>query len=236
MIKLFSFGTAFNLADPSPFVVKADLHLRANNIQFESIPSVDNLQKAPKGKLPFIDDNGTIIADSSFIVEHLKQQHSADIDSWLNEKQKATAYLISKSLEENFYWCIVHSRWINDDTWPIVKQNFFGSLPFPLNKIIPMVAQKKVRNNMKGHGMGRHSDAEIMVITKHTLQNLSVLLDNQPYFFGEKISSLDICAYAMVANLTHSTIDNEMSRMCKTFDNLVEFTQRIKNQYYPGLN
>ena len=236
MIKLYSFGTAFNLADPSPFVVKADLHLRANKIEFKSIPNVNNLQKAPKGKLPFIDDNGSIIADSNFIIEHLKQQHNVDIDSWLNEEQKATAYLISKSLDENLYWCIAHSRWIADDTWPIVREYFFGSLPFPINKIAPMVAQRKVRNSMKGHGIGKHSDAEILEIAKHTLQSLSKLLGNKPYFFGDKLSSLDICAYAMVSNLTHSTFDNEMSKMAKTFDNLVAFTQRIKNEYYPTLD
>jgi len=236
MIKLYSFGTAFNLADPSPFVVKVDLHLRANKIEFESIASVDNLKAAPKGKLPFIDDNGTTVSDSSFVVEHLKNQHHADIDAWLNEEQKATAHLISKSLDENFYWCIVHSRWIAQDTWPIVNKHFFGSLPFPVNKIVPIIAQRKVRSNMKGHGIGRHSHEEIIKIAQQTLQSLSALLGNKPYFFGDRISSLDICAYAMLANLTHSTFDNEMSRISKTFENLVEFTQRIKNEYYPELD
>ena len=236
MIKLYSFGQAFNLADPSPFVVKVNLHLKANSIEFEDIPSADNLQKAPKGKLPFIDDNGTIIADSSFIVEHLKQQHNADIDSWLSEKQKATAHLMSKSLEENFYWCIVHSRWICQDTWPTVRAQFFDSMPFPLNKIVPIVAHKRVRNNIKGHGLGRHSDEEIMGIAKRTLESLSILLGNKPFYFGDKISSLDICVYAMVANLTQSNIDNEMSTMAREFKNLVAFTTRIKNEYYPELD
>jgi len=236
MIKLYSFGTAFNLADPSPFVVKVDLHLRVNNIEFESISNVNNLQKAPKGKLPFIDDNGTIISDSSFIVEHLKQKYNADVDSWLDEQQQATAHLISKSLEENFYWCIVYSRWIAEDTWPIVKEKFFGSLPFPISAIAPIIAQRNVRRSIKGHGMGRHNDTEIMSIANKTLQSLSTLLADKPYFFGDKISSLDICAYSMVANLTHSTIDNKMSQMGKSFENLVTFTQRIKNEYYPKLD
>ena len=179
MIKLYSFGPAFNLADPSPFVAKIDLYLKANGIKFESIPSANNLQKAPKGKLPFIDDNGTIIADSSFIVEHLKQHHNADIDSWLNEEQKATAHLMTKSLEENFYWCIVHSRWICEDTWPIVRAQFFDTMPFPLNKIVPIIAHRNVMKNMKGHGLGRHSDEEIMSIAKQSLESLSTLLGNK---------------------------------------------------------
>lgn len=236
MIKLYSFGPAFNLADPSPFVAKVDLYLKANGIEFESIPSANNLQKAPKGKLPFIDDNGTIIADSSFIVEHLKQHHNADIDSWLNEEQKATAHLMTKSLEENFYWCIVHSRWICEDTWPIVRAQFFDTMPFPLNKIVPIIAHRNVMKNMKGHGLGRHSDEEIMSIAKQSLESLSTLLGNKAYYFGDKISSLDICVYSMVSNLTQSNINNKMSQMAREFENLVSFTQRIKNEYYPELD
>lgn len=236
MIKLYSFGPAFNLADPSPFVVKVDLHLRANRIEFESIPSTNNLQKSPKGKLPFIDDNGTIIADSGFIIKHLKQQHNADIDSWLDEQQKATAYLINKSLEENFYWSIVHSRWIDKETWPIVREKFFGSMPFPLNKIVPIVAYQRVNRNIKGHGLGLHSSEEIMSITKDSLTNLSTLLGDKNFFFDKRISSLDICVYAMISNLTQSSIDNKMSRMAREFENLVSFTQRIKNEYYPELD
>ena len=236
MIKLYSFGAAYGLVDASPFVTKVNLFMTIHGIPFEPVYDVMNLGKAPKQKFPYIEDNGKIIADSSFIIEHLSKKHQIDMDAWLSAEQRASAYLIGKSLEENLYWCIVHSRWIAKDTWPIVKENFFGSMPFPLSVIVPIVAQRKVRNNLKGHGIGRHSDAEIMAIAKHSLQSLSTLLGNKPYFFGEKISSLDICTYAMIANLTHSTIDNDMSRMGKTFENLVAFAQRIKSKYYPQLD
>jgi len=236
MIKLYSFGPAFNLADPSPFVTKIDLYLRVNKIPFESIPSADNLQKAPKGKLPFIDDNGTVVADSSFIIEYLKEKHNASIDNWLSDEQKASAYLISKSLDENLYWCILHSRWIEDDTWPIVKENFFGQMPFPLNKIVPIIARKSVVKSMNGHGMGKHSSAEIMGIAEQSLKSLSALLDDKPFFFGAKISSLDITAYVMISSLTQASLETPMNTMAKKYDNLVKFAQRIQQEYYPELS
>jgi len=236
MIKLYSFGSAFNLADPSPFVTKVDLYMRANKIEFESIPSADNLQKAPKGKLPFIDDNGLIIADSSFIIKHLEQYHNAKIDDWLSDKQKATAYLMSKSLEENLYWCIVHSRWVDELTWPTVKATFFDPMPFPLNKIVPIIARRNVIKNINGHGMGKHSNGEIMTIAQQSLESLSVLLGNKPFFFGGTITSLDITAYAMISNFTQSTIENPMNEMAKKYENLVAYTKRIQQEYYPGLS
>lgn len=236
MITLYGFGPSFNLADPSPFVAKVDLYLRIHNIEYKVIADSNSLQKAPKGKLPFIDDDGTVIADSYFIIQHLKEKHGADIDEWLNEKQRATAYLMKKSLEENLYWCIVHSRWIHEETWQKIKENFFGSMPFPLNKIVPIVARKTVRKNLNGHGLGRHSDEEILHIAEQSLQSLSILLGNKPYFFGEKISSLDVTAYVMISSFTQATLENPTNTMAKKFNNLVAYAERIKKEYYPELD
>jgi len=236
MITLYSFGPAFNVIDPSPFVAKVDFFLRVSGLEFKSITSVNNLQKAPKGKLPFIDDNGTTISDSYFIIEHLKKTHKVDIDGWLNNEQKATAHLVSKSLEENLYWSIAHSRWVDDRTWPIINAHFFGSLAFPLNKVIPWVARRQVRSNLKAQGLGRHNEQEIEQITHHTLSSLSVMLGDKPYFLGEQISSLDITAYPMISSFTEVSLDNPMNDMAKEFENLLAYTNRIKTKYYPELD
>lgn len=232
MIKLYSFGPAFGLPDTSPFVTKVDLYLRINNLQFESIANKNNLGKAPKNKLPFIDDDGEIIGDSVFIIEHLNQKHKLSLDNWLNDEQKALGQLISKSLDENFYWCIVHSRWVDEKTWPMVRDRFFGDIPFPLNKIIPPMIRKTVQKQIMGHGMAKHSDAEIQQIADRTLNSLSVMLGDKKYFFGDQPCSFDVTAFAMVSAFTLSTLDNEMNQLSKKYDNLVSFTQRIHQQYY----
>lgn len=235
MIKLYSFGSAFGLPDPSPFVTKVDLYLKLCGIEYESVAGTNNLSNAPKNKLPFIDDNGQIIADSTFIIDHLIANHGANLDSWLNDEQRAIAQLVGKSLDENLYWTIVHARWINDDSWPIVRERFFSDLPFPLSKIVPAVARKATRRQITGHGMGKHTDAEIHEIAKRSLDSLSVMLGDKTYFFGTQVSSIDVTAFAMIGSLTLSTIDNKMSRLAKSYENLNSFTQRILEEHYPEL-
>lgn len=233
MITLRSFGPAFGLVDPSPFVTKVDLYMTVCNIKFNSNDDANNLQKAPKDKLPYIEDDGEIICDSTFIIDHLNKKYSVTLDDWLNDEQRALAQLLGKSLDENLYWCIVYSRWINDDTWPIVRERFFGPLPFPMNKIIAFVARRITKKNIIGHGMGRHTNEEVHTIAKNTLSSLATLLGDKAYFFGDKISSFDITAFAMISALTLSTIDNEMTQLAKSFDNLDAYTQRIQQHYYP---
>ncbi len=232
MIKLFGFGSIFGIADPSPFVLKIDAYMRMAGIEFESFSDFSNLNKAPKGKLPYIDDSGLIVADSFFILAHLHKKYGAVLDESLSDEQKATSSLIIKSLDENFYWCIVYSRWLRDDTWPVVKEAFFSTMPFLIKQIVPLIARKGVKSAFVKHGMGKHNDEEIMQIAASTLENLSTLLANKTYFFGESASTLDAAAYAFLSQVTISTIDNPLGRLARKYGNLVAYCERIKQKYY----
>jgi len=232
MIKLYGFGANFGVADPSPFVLKTDLYLRVAGIEFESVAHMSNLGKAPKGKLPFIEDDGELIADSFFIRRHLQNKYAVDLDQHLSAEQRASAYLLSKALDEDLYWCLVYSRWIREDTWPLSKQAFFGDLPFPLKQIISGVSRRGVRVALNKQGLGRHSDAEIQQLCRQSIDSLALLLGDQTYFFGEQISSLDITAFALLANLILSEIDNPFTRIARSHENLLHYCQRIQNQYY----
>lgn len=233
MIKLYGFGPAFGLIDPSPFVSKVHAFMTMHSIEFEVIADASALGKAPKKKFPVINDAGTIVADSSTILKYLSNKHSIDMDAWLSDEHRASAYLIAKSLEENLYWCLVHSRWINEDSWPIIKRQFFDDMPFPLNKIVPAIARSGTRKRINGHGMGAHSNAEILEITRETLNSISTLLGNKKFFFGDTLSTLDLVILAQVGAFTLSDFDNATTHIAQEFDNLVGLTQRIQSTIYP---
>ncbi len=61
MIRLYGFGSASGLPDFSPFVLKTMLLLRLAGLDY--VVDHSGLQRAPKGKLPYIDDDGVIVAD-----------------------------------------------------------------------------------------------------------------------------------------------------------------------------
>jgi glutathione S-transferase len=61
-------------------------------LKFAGLPFVENRQgykRAPKGKLPFIDDNGTIVPDSTFIRFHIEKKYGFDFDAGLEPEQRA---------------------------------------------------------------------------------------------------------------------------------------------------
>ena len=232
MIKLYGFGQNFGLSDVSPFVLKVDAYMRMSGIDFDLSSDFNDFKKAPKGKLPYIKDGDQVIADSFFIFNHLKEKYQAPLESEVTEEQKAISNLIIKSLDENFYWCIVYSRWMRDDTWPSIKEAFFGAMPVPLKFIVPVVARRGVKSALGKHGIGKHNDKEIMEIAENTLESLSTMLSDKNYFFGDSPSTLDAVVYAFVAQVTTIELNNPLIARARKYTNLVDFCNRIHKKYY----
>lgn len=233
MIKLYGFGSKFGVTDPSPFVLKINTYMRMAKIDFESVNLFSNLRKSPKGKLPFIIDGDKRVADSQFIIQHFKEKYGDTLDTHLSSEQQALVYLITKSLDENFYFTLVYSRWLQNDTWPLVNKAFFGKLPFILRTLVPAIARKSVANSLKGQGITNHSCDEIKQICRNTLQSLSDLLGDKDYFFGDKPSSLDATAYAFLAEFILVNFDNPFNQIAREYTVLVNYCQRIQQEYYP---
>ncbi len=232
MIKLYGFDQGQGVQDPSPFVLKVHTFLRLAELEYETVNHFSNLQKAPKGKLPFIEVDGQRIADSCFIVDYLTDQYHLHLDHWLSEDQKAAAYFVRKTIEEHFYWCLLYSRWVDDQGWKQIKQSFFGKLPLPLRLVVPDIARKGVIKAAKAQGMGRHNRAEVLSITEATLQKLSAFLGAKTYFMGEQHSSLDATAFGSLAQLILMPMDSDFSNLARQYSNLVAYCERMQRAWF----
>ncbi len=200
---------------------------------YESLSGTQYLRKAPKGKLPYIEDNGRVIPDSSYILRYLKETYGDNVDSHLSDKDKAIAHAFIKMIDENLYWVLVHARWRLEPNATILNKLFFGDIPFPLNKIVALIAHNDVKKRLYKHGIGRHTNEEIVEIGIVDLKALSDLLGDKIYFLGDKPSSLDITAYGILSQLILvSAFNAPIFVKAKTYKNLVEFTNRFHQNYF----
>ena len=62
----YQFRPVWGLPNASPFCMKLETYLRMAALPYHVAKNAD-VRKAPKKKLPFIDDGGKVIADSGFI-------------------------------------------------------------------------------------------------------------------------------------------------------------------------
>ena len=232
MIKLFGFGACFGLADPSPFVLKVDAYLRMADIPYTYYPSLRNIKRSPKGKLPFIRDGDKTIADSECIIDYLVNTYGDKLNTWLSPEQAAIAHFLQKSFDEHFYWCLVTSRWKTDEVWDDVKNAMFARLPSYSRGLIANVVRKSIRRALYAQGTGRHTNAEIEIITRKFLDALNNTLGGKPYLLGEQPCSADATAFAFLSELICVPLEGPLNRVGREYPSLVDYCQRIQAKYY----
>ena len=210
--------------DLSPFCLKLKGYLKLAGVAYKAPPfDPACLQKAPKGKLPFVAlKGGRLMSDSGMIIDHLIAEGACDLDNGLSAVQKATSLAYRRLLEENLYWILLYTRWKDEPGWHIMKQLFFESMPVLLKQIVAKYQQTHMWNKLKAHGMGLHNREEIYEIGRKDIQALSTLLGDQTHCFGaKKPTLLDITLYAFTANILNPPIENPLKAAVKDKTNLV---------------
>ncbi len=232
MIKLHQFAPAFGLPNASPFCMKLETWLRMAGLPFE-LDNRGDVFKAPMGKLPYIvDDDGTVVADSTFVIDHLTRRHVVTLDAHLGPLERALATAFQRLIEEDLYWAVLHTRWIEDAGWRLTREAFFGAMPAPLRWFVPALARRGLRAELRGHGMGRHAVDQIHAIGCRDVTALADFLGDKPFMLGDRPSTLDACAHAFLANILWPPVDSPIQRHARARPNLEAYCQRMKARYF----
>jgi glutathione S-transferase len=227
MLILYGFGSAFGLPDPSPFVMKSEVHLKMAGVPYRFERAAPN--SAPKGKIPYIRVGAHRLGDSTFIRAHIEREHRFDFDKGLSVEQRAQAWAIERMLEDHLYFAILQVRWIDDENWEKGPSHFFDGTP----EGVAAAARERVRVKLDGHGLGRHREEEIMELGERSVAALSALLGDKPYLFGDEPSGADATAFAFAAGTLTPFFDSALRRRAEGHDNLIAYRDRMVQRYYP---
>lgn len=233
MITFHVFGPAFNLPDPSPFVTKAELLLKWAELPYQTTRK--GFLQAPKGKLPYINDDGVLVCDSTFIRWHIEKKYGIDFDAGLTDADRAVAWSVEKLLEDHLYWPMLYFRWMDEANFAKVADKFFKRVPWPLRGLV----QSRVRNKMRGYlhaqGTGRHSVDEMTALAERGIVSIAAILGDKPYLMGEKRCGADATLAAFLINLFGPQFDSPIRAIAKRHANLVAYADRMRTVYYPEL-
>lgn len=196
--------------------------------------TINDPRGAPKGKLPYIDDNGTIIADSSLIFKHLAQHHGIDFDQHLSPLDKARSHALTTMLEEHYYWSLIYTRWIDERYWPQTREAFFGHLPPVVNKLVPQLVRKGMKDQIWQHGLGRHNEEDIYAMGVEDLDTVATYLGEKPYLMGSKLSNADFTALAFIANTLTTPETSPLRRAIHSSPILMDYYQRVYAELFPA--
>lgn len=231
MLELYQFPPHYGIPNLSPFCMKLECYLRMAGIEY-TVVNVMDTRKTPKGKCPYIKDGDLIMGDSELIIDHLEKQHNVNVDENLTKQQHALSRALQGMLDERLYWCVVYSRWRDPTNWRKLKELFFGKLPWPMRIIIPKVAGKQVKNQLHGHGMGRHSAEEIYAIGQADIIAVANYLGEKPFFHGDTPARIDACILSYIANILTPELGSPLKDEAENYTNLIAYRDRMMSKYF----
>ena len=154
MITLYAFGPAFGLPEASPYVTKTEIQLKMAGLPYRK--DLAGFAAAPKGKLPYIEDAGEIVADSTFIRAHLEWKYRVDLDAGLEDRQRAEAWAIERLIEDHLGWASLHARWGLRENFDKGPAHFFDAAPEAIRDKLREDVRSEVAAAMHAQGIGRH--------------------------------------------------------------------------------
>jgi glutathione S-transferase len=105
-------------------------------------------------------------------------------------------------------------------------------MPRPLRWFIAPLARRSMRQQLHGHGMGRHSAQEIYAIAARDITALADFLADKPYFMGDEPCALDASAYAFLANIVWVPLESTLQQHALQYPRLEVYCRRMRSRYY----
>ncbi|CAK8251983.1 Failed AXon Connections homolog [Caenorhabditis elegans] len=191
-----------------------------------------------RGQIPFIELNGRQHADSTIIIDNLTEHfHKSDLED-LSASDKAIARAFFALLEHHLCWVSLYSRgqdfgWLATDTG--FGRLLTGIKGFAFKNFIVKSFTKKVRGRAAAQGMGTFSREEVLDQAKKDLDAISTQLGDKPYLFGSSIKTIDVTAFAHLAELIYTPQFSPEIRayIDEKVPNVMEYVIRIKEKYWP---
>ena len=231
MITLHGFGAGFGLPEISPFVTKTEVQLKMAGLAYRKQRAMP--PASPKGQLPYIDDDGQGVADSTFIRAHIERKYGFDFDLGLDRPARAQAWAFERTIESHVYWALVGARWVDPENFAKGPAHFFDGAPEDRREKLREDAQFRVAENYLLSGLGRHAPDDDVELAARSLLALSVQLGDKPYLMGEKPCGTDATAFGALAGILTPFFDSRLRTRAEEFENLTAYVERMMQQYYP---
>jgi len=233
MLILYQFERTWGNPNLSHFCCKTETYLRMAGIEYAIKTTLPLF--APKGKLPYIKDEDVKLADSRFIIRHLKDKYK-DLDEGLNAAEAALSLAMQRLVEEHLFWATMYTRWqYTDANWQVNKKAIFDVLPPAIRDVAAVIYRYRIQRQIYGHGMGRHKPEEIFELGMQDIDALSACLGDKKYFLGDKPTTLDASAFGFLINTFGCPIESPLKEYGLSKENLRNYIDRIKTQYYSDL-
>ena len=229
----------------SPFGIKVEAFLRFCNIDYETPPfSIGSILANPKRKLPTLEVENRLIADSSFIVHYLYNEsprygnmcRRALCDDDLSRYQHAVGTAIKALCEDRLYWIVGYWRYLWTPGFDAYRQINTTShfIPRPVRWLVDWLAWRGISNQLWEQGTGRYTQYEVEAMGREAVDVIDALLvqTNGKYLFGDMPSTYDATIFASLSSIVEIPIESPLKQYTMEKECCMKFLDSINETYW----
>ncbi|MGI9284545.1 MAG: glutathione S-transferase family protein [Pseudomonadales bacterium] len=175
------------------------LHFKGLHYRIQEYPLMSKAVKRvnPIGKLPCLEDNGQLIADSTDIAYHLEQQYPQRSVIPEESAQQAMVHVLEDWADESLYYYEMQMRFglpeNGQHNIPRMLVNNRGLSHWFLSKVLP----KGILSVTKNQGVGKKSIKQLVIdIDRHFIA-VDKLLINSDWLVGSQLTLADLAVFSM---------------------------------------
>jgi glutathione S-transferase len=227
------------VTDISLYVLRVECFLRLSGIPYAKKAVIPDKKVNPRRKLPIANVQGTMIDDSSRIIDHLKSKFETDPDATLTDQQRSTGLLLRYSIFGELYWVSYHMAVCTRQGRRTFVDVAFGSLPPGIKQLVVALVFRSIHACLDGQGVARMPSEQVAANGQNLVWAISQILGKGQYILGtSKPTTYDCDVYSMLVILFHDepicqepwvvNIKNECPH-------LVAYVDRLKDAWFPEL-
>ncbi|MGB3314248.1 MAG: glutathione S-transferase family protein [Albidovulum sp.] len=231
MITFYGTGPAFGLPHASPFAIKTEVLLKMSGVEYRSARA--DIRKAPRGKLPWIDDGGKIVTDSRMIRHHLETVHGADFSGGYDREPQGIGLAVERLCEDHLYWINVDNRWLRPENFARGPVHFFKQVPALIRPMVKARILSRLRAALYGQGTGRLEPEEKRHLVGLGVNAVADIMGDNAYLLGPRPAGADATVYGFLASLESPFFDTPYGEMVRARPNLTAYLARMRSEYFP---
>ena len=232
-IRLDQFPRMLGVPNISPFCCKMETWLRIAGIPYEVVDTPDP-RKGPRGKVPFIDDGGLRVPDTSLIIAHLVRTRGVDPDAGLSDAQRATSMLVQRTLEEHYAFVVAYTHLVREEGQKHTSARF-EAIPAFVRPFVARLVTNKVKALLWQQGILRQTDEDILQSGIRDWEAVLAVMSEGPYFLGERPTTIDATVFATLATTIFTPIETPIRAFLRAQPAAVAYAERMRARFFPDL-
>jgi glutathione S-transferase len=197
MIKLYQFAI-------SPFCdkIRRVLHYKRVEYSIHNVPMLETAttlkKKSPMGKVPCIEDDGRIVADSTDIARYLEERFPDPPLVPQDARLRALCHILEDWADESLYFYEVYLRFLLPSNAVRWVAELTTDDPSPVKLAARWVVPSVMRGVLRRQGLGRKSPAAVLDEVQRELDAIAGWLDGGRFLLGDSLSLADIAVFAQL--------------------------------------